>query len=244
MQNDANRCFRIDTRKAYAVLLIRFSAKLLLVTGGCFLMVRTALYDVRLLLAVVPAFMLSAAAVLFPLRFGMLRFFWNRETEKNASLNDIAAFFSPGLFGAAVKNGLLFRLFDGLCFLTFFLPCLSLLALLWYNISRLSPLVLCAACFFAFWLLFFSASAAFFKMKKLTFLSAYLFVLSPEKQAGVCLVQSAEILNGRTAAVTAVKRKNFFSRACCLLVFPAGPMARRCAERNSRLAGKLLKERK
>lgn len=201
-------------------------------------------FGLGVLYCAVPAAVLILGAVVIPLRFGTVLFFLNSEKEGKSPVGDLFTFFSPVLFFAAVRNGLVYFLFFLLCFLTFFLPCISMFALMCYNISNLSSLFLSASCFAAFLALLLIGAAAFLKVKRLTFLSRYLFVLSPEKRGLDSLLESAEMLNGRSSFVTAVKMKNFFSRLFCVFVFPVGFIVRRCMQRNAHLAYELLKERK
>ena len=200
-------------------------------------------YGSGLLYFAVPAAVLILGAVVIPLRFGTVLFFLNCEKEGKSSVGDLFSFFSPVLFFAAVRNGLVYLLFFLLCLLTFFLPCISMFALMCYNILNLSSLFLSVSCFAAFLALLLIGTAAFLKIKRLTFLSRYLFVLFPEKRGLDSLLESAEMLNGRTSFVTAVKMKNFFSRLFCVFVFPVGFIVRRCMQRNAHLAYELLKER-
>lgn len=244
MKNDSLR-LRLYTRmQPYLVLTLRSvieAAVFFVLFFG--LKTLTVSFGLPILYVAVPAAALILSAAIVPLRFGTILFFWNREQNADSKIRDLFAFFSPGLFLPAVKNGLVLFWFSFLCFLIFFLPCVSMFALMCYTVFNQSPLLLSGSCFAAFVLLFFSGTAAWLTVKKLTFLSRYLFVVSPRKKGVDSLLESARLLNGRTFSVTAVKTKNFFSRLFCVFIFPAGLLIRRCVERNTRLANELLKER-
>ncbi|MGN1444535.1 MAG: hypothetical protein ACI4XE_11880 [Acutalibacteraceae bacterium] len=245
MAKDKTRLTRRGGFKPLFVLTIRSFVESAVFFGLFFsLKFLASGYGVRLLFFAVPAAVLLLSAVVIPLRFGSVLFFLNREKNAESSVGNLFAFFSPALFFSAMRNGCVFLLFFFLCFLTFFLPCISMLILMCYNIFNAAPLYLSALCFAAFAALLWIGAAAFFKMKRLTFLSRYICVLTPGKRGIDSLFESADILNGRTTLVTAVKTKNFFSRLFCVFVFPVGFIVRRCTERNSHLAYELLKERK
>lgn len=244
MKNVSRRKRRSGRFQPYLVLTVRSiieSAVFFALFFG--LKTLTVSFGLPILYVAVPAAALILSAAIVPLRFGTILFFWNREQNADSKIRDLFAFFSPGLFLPAIKNGLVLFLFSLLCFLTFFLPCVSMFALMCYTVFNQSPLLLSGSCFAAFVLLFFSGTAAWLTVKKLTFLSRYLFVASPQKKGVDSLLESARLLNGRTFSVTAVKTKNFFSRLFCVFIFPAGLLIRRCVERNTRLANELLKER-
>ena len=243
MKNDSLR-IRLHARiQPYLVLTLRSVIEAALFFVLFFgLKTLTVSFGFPVLYVAVPAALILFAAIV-PLRFGTILFFWNREQNADSKIRDLFVFFSPGLFLTAVKNGLVLFLFSLLCFLVFFLPCLSMFALMCYTVFNQSPLLLSGSCFAAFVLLFFSGTAAWLTVKKLTFLSRYLFVASPREKGVDSLLESARLLNGRTFSVTAVKTKNFFSRLFCVFIFPAGLLIRRCIERNARLANELLKER-
>ncbi|MGN1195078.1 MAG: hypothetical protein ACI4SB_06310, partial [Acutalibacteraceae bacterium] len=186
------------------------------------------------------AVVLVRLCVFLPLYFGTVLFFCHRVFYGISRIKSLFVFFSPKLFLSAVKSGFMLIIFRLLCFAVFWLPGLSMLALMCYNILNSVSVFFVFVAFAAFVLLAICGALAFSKATKLAFLFEYIFVLCPEKKTFEILNESIGLMKGKTVSVTAVKFGNFLRVLLCTLVIPIGFVWNSCQQRKAGLAKKIL----
>lgn len=190
--------------------------------------------------AAVFVFVLIRFLIFLPLYFGTVLFFCYKVFFCVSRVKSLFCFFSPKFFWAAVKNGFVLLVYRLLCLTVFWLPGLSMLVLMCYNIVNSSSVLLFLLSLLAFLMLAVSGALAFSKATKLAFLFAYIFVLSPEQKTSAILNESIRLMKGKTVSVTAVKFGNFFRILLCTLIFPIGFVWNSCQQRKAGLAKKIL----
>lgn len=183
-------------------------------------------------------------AILCPLYFGGVLFFTRRSFYGASRVGVLFSFFKSEKYGKALRYGLVWLIFQGLSFAVFFLPGLSLLVLLCYNVFKGASVFTVTVTFAAFLLLTGSGLGAFWRLKKLAYLSEYLFVLCPDGSPLEKMEESAFLMKNRTSAVTALRFGNFFRVLLCFAVIPAGFVWKSCQQRKADLARELFNKEK
>lgn len=193
---------------------------------------------------VILAAVLSAVfgfALFCPLHFGSLLFFTRRSFYGVSRIGGLFFFFSPDVFWRTLKNGFLLLLFRGMSFAVFFLPGISMLVLMCYNISHVASVFAFFVSFISFALFTVSGAWAFSRLSKLIYLSEYLFALCPYGSPWERMEKSAAVMKNKTSAVTALRIGNFLRVLLCLAVIPTGFVWKSCQQRKADLARDLLR---
>ena len=225
--------------RPFSVLVIKILFEAAYFSLAYFVLDKAA-QNTAVFIAATIAFALMRIGIFLPLYFGTVRFFCCRVFFGISCIKNMFSFFSPKLFFKAIKNGLLFILFRFLCFAVFFLPVLSMLGLIWYNLMRSVSVSFVFLSLAASVLLLIFGIRAFSRAMKLVFLFSYLFVLSPEKKTAEHFGKSIDMMKGKTISVTVLKFGNFFRVLLCAAIVPIGFVWNSCQQRKALLAKNIL----